>query len=329
MENIETRKMSIAILTSGGDCAGMNPAIKKFVDYCYDKNTQPYLIYDGLEGLIDGSIRKANHTDVAGIIHEGGTRLRSSRSERFFDFKYRQKAYENLQKFGIDKLVILGGDGSFRALKQFHDDFGVDFIGIPATIDNDIFGTDYCLGVDTALNIIRFATDAVRDTSASFKRGCVIETMGRHCGYLALISAITCGAEICIIPELDYDLDSLGKKLRKQLDEGRKYIVAVAAEGSKMTKKLVKWLENDVGIETRATILGHIQRGGNPTVYDRLMATEFVMHAIDKLTQSQSKDGLVVVYSDSKFKFVSIDYVNSQKFKIKQEFLDLASRMEK
>ena len=329
MENIETKKMSIAILTSGGDCAGMNPAIKKFVDYCYDKKIQPYLIYDGLEGLIDGNIRKASHADVSGIIHEGGTRLRSSRSKRFFELEYRQKAYENIQKFGIDKLVILGGDGSFRALKQFYDDFGVGFVGVPATIDNDIFGTDYCLGVDTALNMIRFATDAIRDTSASFKRGCVIETMGRHCGYLALISAITCGAEACIIPELDYDLDSLGKKLKKQLSEGRKYIVVVAAEGSNKTKKLVKWLENDVGIETRATILGHIQRGGNPTVYDRLMATEFVIHAIDKLIKSESKDGLVVVYADSKFKFASIDYVNSQKFTIKQEFLDLASRMVK
>jgi len=327
MESIKTKKMSIAILTSGGDCAGMNPAIKKFVDYCYDKDIEPYLIYDGLEGLIDGSIKKASHIDVAGIIHEGGTRLRSSRSARFFELKYRQKAYDNLQNFGIDKLVILGGDGSFRALKQFYDDFGVPFVGIPSTIDNDIFGTDYCLGVDTALNMIRFATDAIRDTSASFKRGCVIETMGRNCGYLALISAITCGAEACIIPELDYDLDSLGKKLKKQLSKGRKYIVVVAAEGSRKTKKLVKWLENDVGIETRATILGHIQRGGNPTVYDRLMATEFVTHSLDELIKTDSKEGLVTVYKDSKFEFVSIDYVNSKKFTIKKEFLDLASRM--
>ena len=319
--------MSIAILTSGGDCAGMNPAIKKFVDYCFDVGVQPYLIYDGLEGLIDGNIKQASHSDVAGIIHEGGTRLRSSRSQRFFELEYRKIAYENLQKYGIDRLVILGGDGSFRALRQFYDDFGVSFVGIPATIDNDIFGTDYCLGVDTALNMIRCATDAVRDTSASFKRGCVIETMGRHCGYLALISAATCGAEVCIIPELDYDLESLGTKLKKELEEGRQYIVVVAAEGVKKTKKLVKWLENDVGIETRATILGHIQRGGNPTVYDRLMATEFVTNAVDKLISLEEKQGLVVVYKDARFQFVSIEYVNSQKFEIKQELLDLASKM--
>ncbi|MFK5882124.1 MAG: 6-phosphofructokinase [Sulfurospirillum sp.] len=321
--------MSIAILTSGGDCAGMNPAIKKFVDYCFDRGVQPYLVYDGLEGLIDGVIKKANHSDVAGIIHEGGTRLRSSRSKRFFEYEYRKRAYENLKNLGIDRLIILGGDGSFRALKQFYDDFGVSFVGIPSTIDNDIFGTDYCLGVDTALNMIRWATDSIRDTSASFRRGCVIETMGRNCGYLALVSAVTCGAEVCVIPEMEYDLNSLCKKLKKQLDEGRKYIVAVVAEGSKKTDFLVKWLEEDVGIETRATILGHIQRGGNPTVYDRLMATEFVIYAIDKLVEQKSNEGLVVVYRDAKFEFAPIEYVNSRKFEIQQGLLDLAAKMTK
>ena len=146
--------MGMAILTSGGDCAGMNPAIKHFVDYCYRKNRQPYVIYDGLEGLIDGNIKAASYKDVAGIMHEGGTILRSSRSKRFFEYKFREQAYNNLKKHNINKLVILGGDGSFRALDQFYHDFGVEFVGVPATIDNDIFGTDYCLGVDTALNII-------------------------------------------------------------------------------------------------------------------------------------------------------------------------------
>ena len=321
--------MSIAILTSGGDCAGMNPAVKQFVDYCFSKDIQPFLIYDGLEGLIDNNIKKATHQDVAGIIHEGGTKLRSSRSKRFFELEYRKKAFENLQSHGIDKLIILGGDGSFRALNQFYKDFGIQFVGIPATIDNDIFGTDYCLGVDTALNIIRGATDAVRDTSSSFKRACVIETMGRDCGYLALISALTCGAEVCIIPELSFDLDSLAKRLKDEISQGRTYVVCIVAEGTNQTQHLVKWLENDVGIETRATILGHIQRGGNPTVYDRLMATEFVIYAVDKILEDDSKDGLVIVYKDSKFEFVTIDYVNSQKYKIKQNLLDMSIDMTK
>jgi len=319
--------MSIAILTSGGDCAGMNPAIKHFVDYCFTHNIQPFIIYDGLEGLIDGEIKAATHDDVAGIMHEGGTLLRSSRSKRFFEYSYRKTAFENLQLHGIDKLLILGGDGSFAALNQFYQDFGIPFVGIPATIDNDIFGTEYCLGVDTALNIIRSATDAIRDTSASFKRGCVIETMGRDCGYLALISAITCGAEVCVIPELEINLDTLGKKLINQISLGRKYIVTVVAEGTNKTQELVKWLEDDVGIETRATILGHIQRGGNPTVYDRLMAIEFVTYAIEKLLTKNYNEGLVVVYQEGKFEFVTIEYVNSDKYAITQNLLDMATNM--
>ncbi|MBD3794286.1 MAG: 6-phosphofructokinase [Campylobacterales bacterium] len=318
--------MGIAIMTSGGDCAGMNPAIKQFVDYCYDRGVQPYFIYDGLEGLIDDAIEPANYTDVAGIMHEGGTMIRSSRSKRFFEYQYRKQAYENLQKHNIDKVVILGGDGSFRALDQFHKDFGINFVGIPSTIDNDIFGTDYCLGVDTALNMIRQATDAVRDTSASFRRACVIETMGRDCGYLALVSAITCGAEVCIIPELQYDLKSLGERLKKELAQGRKYIVCVVAEGTKNTQEIVHWLEEDVGIETRATILGHIQRGGNPTVFDRLMASEFISYAVEYLLSHQ-KSSAVVVYKACQFEFVSIDYVNSGKYQIKEELLQLAKRL--
>lgn len=320
--------MAIAILTSGGDCAGMNPAVKQFVDYCFTLDIEPYLIYDGLEGLIDGRIKKATYSDVAGIMHEGGTRLRSSRSKRFFEYKYREQAYNNLQSHGIDKLIILGGDGSFRALDQFHKDFAIPFVGIPSTIDNDIFGTDYCLGVDTALNIIRGATDAIRDTSSSFKRGCVIETMGRDCGYLALVSAITCGAEICIIPELEYDLESLKTKLKSQLANGRQYIVALVAEGTKQTTNIVDFLEDEVGIETRATTLGHIQRGGNPTVYDRLMAVEFVTYSIDKLLKDENQtEGLVIVYKESNFEFVTIDYVNSAKYQIKQNLLDMAKGM--
>lgn len=323
--------MAIAIMTSGGDCAGMNPAIKQFVDYCFNKNIKPFLIYDGLEGLIDGDIKEATHEDIAGIMHEGGTKIRSSRSKRFFEYEYREIAYKNLQHHGIDKIVILGGDGSFRALNQFHLDFGVKFVGVPATIDNDIFGTEYCLGVDTALNIIRQATDAVRDTSSSFKRACVIETMGRDCGYLALVSAITCGAEICIIPELEYDLEAIGKRLKKELANGRKYVVCIVAEGCAQnqctsTNQLVQWLENDIGIETRATILGHVQRGGNPTVYDRLMASEFVTHAVDELLKNK-KTTDVVVYNKGEFQFVSIEYVNSQKYEIREDLLELARRL--
>ncbi|MCK9337114.1 MAG: 6-phosphofructokinase [Arcobacteraceae bacterium] len=319
--------MSIAIMCSGGDSPGMNPAIKHFVDYVLSKNLEPYLIYDGLEGLIDDNIRLASYADVAGIMHQGGTKIRSSRSKRFFDIEFRKKAFENLKKRDIAKIIVLGGDGSFRAMNQFYSDFGVSFVGIPSTIDNDIFGTDYCLGVDTALNKIREAIDAIRDTSSSFRRACVVETMGRDCGYLALVSAITSGAEICLIPEVCFDLKSITKRLKNEVQNGRTYIVCVVSEGTKMTQKMVDILENEIGMETRATILGHVQRGGNPTVFDRLMAVEFVTKGVDKLLSGC--EGLVIVYKNSKFEFVTIDYVNSDKYSISQDLLLVADRLYK
>jgi 6-phosphofructokinase 1 len=318
--------MGIAIMCSGGDSAGMNPAIKKFVDYTFDLGREPYLIYDGLEGLIDDKIEKATHEKVAGIVHDGGTMLRSSRSKRFFEYDYRKQAYENLKKRGIDKLVVLGGDGSFRAFNQFHKDFDVNFVGVPSTIDNDIFGTDYCLGVDTALNIIRSALDDIRDTAYSFKRAFVIETMGRDCGYLALISALTSGAEICVIPELPFDKDSLTFRIKEEVANGRGYLLAVVSEGTGRTSEMVDWLNNEIKMETRATILGHIQRGGNPTVYDRLMAFEFVTYAVDKLLSEKSV-GSVVVYKDAKFEFRTIEYINSGKYEISEDLLKLAKKL--
>ncbi len=318
--------MGIAIFCSGGDSAGMNPAIRKFVDKCYKEKHTPYLIYDGLEGMIDGHITKASHKDVAGILHRGGTIIRSSRSKRFFDKKYRQLAYNQLKKHNINSLVVLGGDGSFRALNQFYDDFGMKFIGIPATIDNDIFSSEYCLGVDTALNVIRSAIDNIRDTASSFRRAFVIEVMGRNCGYLALVSAITSGAEVCIIPELEYNLDNLADRLKKELSEGRNYILAIVAEGSNKTQCVKDWLESSVNIGARISILGHIQRGGNPTVYDRLMGFEFVETGLNALLYKDVKNG-VVTYKNGSFSIETIDYITSGKYTIKQDLLQLAYKM--
>lgn len=319
--------MNIGIFTSGGDCAGMNPAIKSFVEQCFIHNDTPYLIFDGLEGLIDNTIKKAQHSDVSGIIYRGGTILRSSRSKRFFDPHYRQIAYDNLQQAGIEKLVVLGGDGSFRALNVFYQEFGIDFIGIPSTIDNDIYGTDYCLGVDTALNVIREAIDDIRDTAASFKRAFVIETMGRDCGYLALVSALTCGAEVCAIPELPLDLASLARKLKKEITEGRNYAIAISAEGCTDTsEKLEKWFEEEISLECRITKLGHIQRGGNPTVHDRLIAAEFVVHALRRLHGSE-KSHHIVIYKNSQFDFIDIETLNNGKYEIPEALLEMGREL--
>lgn len=314
--------INIAIFTSGGDCAGMNPAIKTFVEECYQRGVTPYLIYDGLEGLIDNKIKKAEHSDVSGIIYRGGTVLRSSRSKRFFEHKYRLQAYENLQRHNIEKLIVLGGDGSFRALDAFYNDFGIDFIGIPSTIDNDIYGTDYCLGVDTALNVIREAIDDIRDTASSFKRAFVIETMGRDCGYLALVSALTCGAEVCIIPEITHDLKTLGERLKNEVNEGRTYAIAVVAEGCQMSQEVEQWFEEEIGLEARITTLGHIQRGGNPTVYDRLIASEFVIFSLNRLLQT-SNNHHAIVYKGGTFDFLDIETITKGKYTIKSELLQM------
>ncbi|NPA66552.1 MAG: 6-phosphofructokinase [Epsilonproteobacteria bacterium] len=307
--------MAYGIMCSGGDAPGMNPAIKKFVDYLSKLNIEPYFIYDGLEGLIDGKIKKATHKDVAGIITRGGTVIRSSRSKRFFEKKYRQQAYENLKKNGIEALIVLGGDGSFRAMDVFYREFGVKFVGIPSTIDNDIYGTEYCLGVDTALNVIRDSIDKIKDTASSFNRAFVVEVMGRECGYLAAISAMVSGAEVCAIPEVDFDKQKMMRRLQKEFQEGRSSMLAVVAEGTQATYEMKEWIENSLHVETRVSILGHIQRGGSPSVKDRLIAFEFCIKAIEQLLRDE-KSHYVIVYNNAKYSFESIEKVVSKKYQI-------------
>lgn len=317
--------MSIAIMCSGGDSCGMNPAIKSFVDYVYEKRLTPYFIYEGFEGLINNKIKKARHKDVAGIMHRGGTIIKTSRSNRFYKKEFRDIAYKNLQAHNIDKIVMLGGNGSFQGLNTFANEFNISFVAVPTTIDNDIYGSDYCLGVDTALNVITNALDDIRDTSSSFKRAFVVETMGRDCGYLAMVSAITSGAEICATPEVEINLKSLEKRLKHELNNGRDYILAISAEGSNRTEEIAKWLKEKVGIETRIIVLGHIQRGGNPTVFERLMANEFVTLAVDKLLEEKAK--LAIVYKNSEFEFLDIKETVSKSQVINKKILKQLEKM--
>lgn len=287
--------MAIAILTSGGDSAGMNPAVKCFVDICREEGEKPYIVFDGYRGLIDDKIKEATPRDVSSIMNRGGTVLGSSRSKRFREKQFRLRAAENLERRGIDQLIVIGGDGSFNGARMLYDDSGIRVCGIPATIDNDISLTNYCLGVDTALNIIREAIDSLRDTAASFRRAFVIEVMGRHCGYLAAMSALCSGAEACLIPEAPYDLTSIGMRLRRDLSEGRRYAIALVAEGvgRHVSEDLVRWFEEEIGMEARLTILGHVQRGGSPTVYDRQMAWYFTSLAVRALRDGL-KEGVTV-----------------------------------
>lgn len=314
----------LAILTSGGDAAGMNPAVKCAAEYAGSKGYSPWLIYDGLRGLIDDKIVPADPALVSGVLHRGGTFLRSSRSKRFFEHKYREQAFENLKKRGIEKLIVIGGDGSFRALNQFHADFQIPFAGIPATIDNDIAGTDYCLGVDTALNMIRQSVDSIRDTAASFSRAFVIEVMGRHCGYLAMTSALACGAEICLTPELPYNLDTIGARIRHDIqNKGRDHIIAVVAEGTHMGDYLTRWINDSIGMEARLTVLGHVQRGGSPTVQDRIMAYKFAVAAVDTLDAGGSNS--IIVYREGAFGKLPIHTVCDSKYQLDKALLKLCA----
>lgn len=311
---------NIAILCSGGDVSGMNPALKHFVEYALQNGLVPYFVYDGYEGLIDNKIKQASYEDVAGIMIRGGTVIGSARSKRFIQKEYRQIAKQNLDALGIDMLVVLGGDGSFRGLHAFYEEHGIKFCGIPATIDNDINGTDYCLGVDTALNIIKLSIDAIRDTASSFRRAFVVETMGRDCGYLALVSHLTSGSELCLIPEIDYDLKEYEEKFKEQIKNGRRYFLAIVSEGIKQdSAEISKWFEEKIGMESRVSVLGHIQRGGNPTIYDRLMAYKFVAHAINGLLCG--KEESVICYTKSGFEFKSIEEVTSKAKELDPELL--------
>ncbi len=311
---------NIAILCSGGDVSGMNPALKHFVEYAKDKELTPYFVYDGYEGLIDNNIQEASYSDVSGIITRGGTKIRSSRSKRFLQKSYRKIAKENLDALHIDKLIVLGGDGSFAGMNIFCQEHDLSFCGIPSTIDNDIYGTEYCLGVDTALNVIKTSIDAIRDTASSFSRAFVVETMGRKCGYLALVSALTSGAELCVIKEKEISLDHYKDDFLKQKENGRKYFLGIISEGATQSaSELAEWFEKEIGIETRICVLGHIQRGGNPTIYDRLMAYKFVSKAIDGLLNQEKQS--VICYTKKGFEYKSIEEVTSKKYELDSELL--------
>ena len=313
---------NIAILCSGGDVSGMNAALKRFVEYSKAKGLTPYFVDKGYEGLIGNEIYMADYVDVAGIISRGGTKIHSSRSARFMEKRYRQIAIDNLTSLGIGYLIVLGGDGSFKGMQLLSDESeNIRFSGIPSTIDNDIAGTEYCLGVDTALNSIKISIDAIRDTASSFGRAFVIETMGRECGYLALVSALTSGAEMCLIPEIPYVLDNYKEDFKQQVKEGREYFIAVVSEALDNSEELAQWFEDEVGIESRVMVLGHIQRGGNPTVYDRLMAFHFVTQAIDGLLAG--KESSVVCYNDGGFSHKKIEDVAFKRYVINKDLLKL------
>ena len=276
---------SIAVLTSGGDAPGMNPAVRAVVRTACQRGIKVYGVDRGYTGLINGDIHEMNLRSVSDIITRGGTILYSARCPEFKTEEGLQKAVATRKKFGIDGMVIIGGDGSFRGARDLSLR-GIPCIGLPGTIDNDISCTDYTIGYDTCLNTIVQMVDRIRDTSESHDRCTVVEVMGRGAGYLALEAGIAVGATSIIVPEVEYDIErDVIARIREFQKTGKKHFIVIVAEGVGGTAEIAKKIEAETGVESRATILGHVQRGGSPTARDRIMASQMGSRAVDLLTQ--------------------------------------------
>jgi 6-phosphofructokinase 1 len=279
----------IGLLTSGGDAPGMNPCIRAVVRTAISNDVEVVGIQEGFDGCVRGEMRPLNARDVGGIISRGGTLLRTARCPEFHTKKGRLQALRELNEDGIEGLIIIGGDGSMRGAHALVE-MGFPVVGIPASIDNDMWGTNMSLGVDTAMNTIMDAVDKLRDTASSHQRAFVIETMGRECGYLALMASIICGAEMVLIPEVQVTLDEVGAEVEDAYARGKSHAVIIVAEGASVTAhEVTQFLdEHEFGFETRLTILGHVQRGGIPSAFDRMLATRLGVRAVEALLDGKN-----------------------------------------
>lgn len=283
LENIFMIK-KIGVLTSGGDAPGMNAAIRAVVRTALSKGMEVYGIRRGYVGLISGDIIKMDARSVSDIIHRGGTMLYTARCPEFRTEEGLQKAKDTCEELGLEGIVVIGGDGSFRGAADLSAR-GILCVGLPGTIDNDIACTDYTIGYDTAMNTAMEMVDKLRDTSQSHDRCTVVEVMGRNAGYIAVNTGIACGAIEIITREVPYDLDAIAKKMLEAKANGKQNFVIVVSEGIGNANEITKIIEEKTHIESRATILGHVQRGGSPTVRDRVLAAELGHYAVGLLEQ--------------------------------------------
>jgi len=279
----------IGVLTSGGDAPGMNAAIRAVIRNGIFKGCNMVGIKRGYEGLISGQYLDMNLSSVADIIQRGGTILATARSEEFRTDSGKKKAVDFIKSIGLDGLIVIGGDGSFRGAQELCK-LGIPTIGVPGTIDNDLNYTDYTIGFDTAMNTVLDAIGKIRDTSTSHERTNIIEVMGRDCGDIALYSGLAGGAESIIIPEVTFDLERICEKIMKGIKRGKRHSIIILSEGAGSAIELGKSIQDITGTETRSTILGHIQRGGSPTAFDRILASRMGAKAVDVLIEgSQNK----------------------------------------
>ncbi|ASS92140.1 MAG: 6-phosphofructokinase [Bacillaceae bacterium] len=272
----------IGVLTSGGDSPGMNAAIRAVVRKGIFHGLEVYGIYNGYSGLISGKIQKLELGSVGDIIHRGGTMLYTARCEEFKTIEGQKKGIEQLKKFGIEGLVVIGGNGSYMGAKKLTE-HGYPCVGVPGTIDNDIPGTDYTIGFDTALNTVIQAIDKIRDTATSHERTYVIEVMGRDAGDIALWSGLAGGAETILIPEADFKIEEIIDRLKRGHERGKKHSIIIVAEGVGSGVEIGQKIKEMTNFETRVSVLGHIQRGGSPTAFDRVLASRLGAYAVELL----------------------------------------------
>ena len=266
-------KKAIAVMTSGGDSPGMNAAARAVVRTALYEGVKVYGINNGYQGMLDDDIEELTSRSVSDLIQRGGTFLGTARCPEFKTPEGRRKGYENLVKRGIEGLVIIGGDGSLTGGSLLSKETGLPIVGLPGTIDNDVWGMDYTIGCDTAANTIVDAINKLRDTASAHRRIMLVEVMGRNSGWLAMMSGIAGGAEFVLVPEVKFNIDTMCEEIKEMYDAGKRYSIIVVAEGAGSAIEIGKAVEEKTGIDTRVSVLGHIQRGGSPTVEDRMKAS--------------------------------------------------------
>lgn len=318
----------IGVLTSGGDSPGMNACVRAVVRTGLDLGLEVMGIKRGYAGLIAGEMEEMDRRSVGGIIQRGGTILQTVRCEEFKTLKGRRKALRKLNEYDIEGLVVIGGGGSLRGALELHR-MGFPTVGVPASIDNDIWGADIAIGTDTALNTALEAIDKIKETASSHGRAFLVETMGRDCGYLALMIGIAGGAEVVLIPEKKMSLEEVADIVEQAYIKGKTHALIVIAEGAKhKTSEVAAHLERDeVGFEVRTTILGHVQRGGSPSAFDRLLATRLGAAAVQQLVQETS--GVMVGLVGNKIKTTDLEEVTKRRKKLDLAFYKMAEVLAK
>ncbi len=319
----------VAVLTSGGDAPGMNAAIRAVVRVGIAQGFEMFGVRLGYEGLINGRFVPLGARDVGGIIQRGGTILGSARSLEFKTLEGQRKAIREMNEQGIDALVVIGGNGSQTGSYALAK-LGFPVVGVASTIDNDLFGSDITIGVDTALNIALEAIDRLKITASSHQRAFMIEVMGRNCGYLALMSGIAGGAEMMVIPEVEINPEEIAEALRIAYDKGKAHAIVVVAEGAKYPVAVLDQYFKDhkerLGFDLRITTLGHVQRGGNPGAFDRILATRLGAGAIDALVRGES--GVLVGQVKSEVITTPLEVVTNTKKTIDMKLLELAKKLD-